>query len=224
MANLFTSVTELLEACKAIPADTLAEFRTVFADSFSRKLIGMNDPSDGNAALLRKLRKEASMGQHDAAIRVMLATGVPLDFFLRTVRGGGQSFNVYGISKTLLLSRMMLSNSPIWGTSSDARTLRGTIAALLAGKHLGDKKGVASYLDDYMSALTTRGNYRSGGTQSSSSAHALAAMGLLIVPAPGSYTIPSGHAREALAALMGQEGATPASFAPAEDENEYLPY
>ena len=197
---------DLRTACLAIPADTLAAFRDTFASAFQLKLESMKEASAGNASLLLKLRKEAERGMHDAALRVMLTRGIPVDFFLRTVRGGGEAFNVYGIPKALLAARMLLSASPLWGTSSDARTLRGTIAALLAGKHLEGKKGVASYLDDYMSALGAGGgNYRSGGTQSSSSAHALAALGMLEVPAPGSYRIPEG-AREALEALLGKEG------------------
>lgn len=211
----------LRESAKAIPAETLQAFRSAFAEAFTAKLASMKDASAGNAAMLRKLRKEAEAGEHDAALRVMLLNSIPVDFFLRTVRGGGEAFNVYGIPKALLAARMLLSASPLWGVSSDACTMRGTIAALLAGKHKEGKKGVASFLDDYMSALGRGGgNYRSGGTQSSSSCHALAALGLLSVPAPGNYHIVPG-AEATLAALLGKEGNASHADASEAEEEEY---
>lgn len=222
----FATPVALRDAAASIPADTLAAFRVTFCETFQRKIDGMPNLSAGNAGKLRKQMRDAGNGAHDSALRVMLVSGIPADFFVRKIRGSvgndADSFNVYAIAKTLLGARLMLSASPLWDSGSDARTLRGTIEGLLAGAH-GTRKGIAAYLNTYMTARGAgrTGSYSSGSTQSSSSAHALAALGLLNIPATGDYRIPEGHATAALNALLGNEGQGQGQE---EGEEEYLPH
>lgn len=199
--TLFRNAADLRAACAAIPRETIVTMgRPAMLAALRHKGDQMKDPSSGNAAKLRAFIALVSKGGWDAAIAVMLACGVPLNFFNRAVRGGGESFNFYGIEKAEVIARLMLSNSPLWDASRMQATIRGTILAILSGT--GDKRqATAIFLDDYMSRPGKR--YTSGGTQSSSSAHALAAMGLISVPEAGRYIINGDYARDVLMRLAG---------------------
>jgi hypothetical protein len=213
--NMFESPAKLRDACGGITKRNLNSFRDAFLSNYDNKLAGMPNIAPANRRKLENFKADCAAGKQDNALRVMIASNVPADFFTRKLRGArdnaSDSFNFYAVSKAFRVANNMLSERPIWGDSSDDNTLRGTIEALLNGKHDDKRKGVAGYLDDYMNMRgkgRPAGTYRNGGTQSSSSAHALSAMGLLLIPSQGAYTIPEGHARGVLRFLHGSEEAS----------------
>jgi hypothetical protein len=201
----------LRAVCLARPAGEMPTARAMFAEYLSEKMAGMQGLSAGNAADGKRWQKEIINGNHDAALRVMLTMGIPLNFFLRTVRGGAESFNFYAIPKCLMAARNMLSASPLWGNVGMPATMRGTILSVLRDAGEVAKLPHAVYLNDYMNDHEARGiaprprPYSSGATQSSSSAHALAALGMLNVTGKGAYSVPQGAARGMLETLCGME-------------------
>jgi hypothetical protein len=213
--NMFESPAKLRDACGGITKRNLNSFREAFLSNYDNKLAGMPNIAPANHRKLETFKGDCAAGKQDNALRVMIASNVPADFFTRKLRGArdntSDSFNFYAVSKAFRVANNMLSERPIWGDSSDDNTLRGTIEALLHGKHEDKRKGVAGYLDEYMNTRgkgRPAGTYRNGGTQSSSSAHALSAMGLLLIPSQGAYAIPEGHARGVLRFLHGSEEAS----------------
>lgn len=209
---IFNSPQELRDACIARPGTEMPVARDMFANALAEKMQGMRergDLSSGNAAAGARWQRQILKGEHDAAIRVMLCMMIPLTFFLRTVRGGSESFNFYAIEKLLYLAPKLLSASPVHGDIGVPATCRGTILSILRDTDSIAKVPHSVYLNDYMNAIKKRERpYTSGATQSSSSAHALAAMGLLLVSGKGEYTIPPGIARDTLRTLAGTSEAT----------------
>lgn len=220
MSDAFIPSAEIRMHAAIVPSDTLAAFREACANALTLKIESMLPRI--SAANLRKLenaRSNVRAGVEDSAMRVMCAMGVPPDFFSRKVRGGDDMFNVYAIPKTFLAARNMLSDSPLYGSKGESATLRGTIQGLIEGAHNDPKTSLAAYLDKYMcerGAGAIPGHWHSGGTQSSSSCHALAALGFLSIPAQGKYVI-NDMAYNALLRLLGQEEEAPNGGAPAPD-------
>jgi hypothetical protein len=200
--TFYRSPVELRDAAMAIPDATLAHFRDVFIETLRAKIATLKT---GDASAVRGVMNAAMKGHHDAALRVMLAGGLPANFYERKMRDGTQTMNAKAIPKAVAIAPQLLTVSPIWGGSA-MQTIRGTIMGLLDGAHNNPRTSLAVYLNDYMSARgfgTIPGQYNSGGTQSSSSAHALASLGLLKIDAVGAYEIAE---RGVLEMLAGKEG------------------
>lgn len=208
--TLFRDPVALRAAAEAVPYATLEHFRGIFVATLRAKAATLKK---GDAAAVNAVANAAefpTMGiyRHDQALRVMLASGIPANFYERKLREGTQSFNAKAIPKAVTIAPKLLSKSPTWGTGKSGsmeQTIRGTIQGLLEGAGSG-RKSLASFLDRYMSERNygqTPGQYTAGDTQSSSSAHALASLGLLAIDRAGDYVI---REREILEALLGRQG------------------
>jgi hypothetical protein len=203
----FASAAALRDSCAG--QEITPAHRATLANALRDKRDSMANIAPANAQALTSAAQEIERGTHDVALAVMLASNVPLDFPLRKIRGARDNvkdtFNVYSVPKLLHVAPKMLSDMPIYGNVGVAATLRGTILGILAGAHDNPKTSLSVFLDDYMNSLPIERKrpYSSGGTQSSSSAHALASLGLLAIPAPGKYSVPSAAALEALKRLAG---------------------
>lgn len=216
---------DVRDFARNVPSQHVEAFRCKLADAINAKLAqmratGARAPSAANVANARRWERDVAAGKHDNACRVMLALGMPADFPLRTLRGGSESFNLYAIPKVLHAALCFMGRTPVHSQRGMPATIRGTIEGLLAGAHTG-RKGIANYLNDYMNARgagAIPGTYSSGSTQSSSSCHALAALGFLNVKGFGrgvgvmmtapSYEIPDAAAEQALRFLCGEEAAS----------------
>lgn len=201
--TFYNSPRDLYDAATQIAVSS-AE-REEYASALQTKISGMSDMSDGNRGTASKLIKLILAGKKDTNIRVMLSTNVPLNIYLRKMRGNEtiegtkefdkNTFNFYGILKHDILCPMLLSTAPIWNNKiGNPGTLRCAIEGVLNGAHTR-KKGMEAYINDYMNDPTRCGKvresaYTSGGTQSSSSMHALAAAGLCLIPRQGDYRVP----------------------------------
>jgi hypothetical protein len=201
--TFYNSPRDLYDAAMGIVVSS-AE-REEYAAALETKIAGMEDISTGNRSTANTLIKLIRAGKKDTNIRVMLATNVPLNVYLRKMRGNEtiegtaafkkNTFNYYGILKHDILCPKLLSSAPIWNNKvGNPGTLRCAIEGVLNGAHT-KKKGMEAYINDYMNDVTRCGKpresaYNSGQTQSSSSMHALAAAGLCLIPQQGDYRVP----------------------------------
>jgi hypothetical protein len=203
----YPNAAALRDACAG--QEITSAHRATLANALRAKRDSMANIAPANAQALTSAAQEIERGTHDVALQVMCATNVPLDFPLRKIRGtrdnNRDTLNAYSVPKLLHVAPKMLSDMPIYGNVGVPATLRGTILGILAGAHENPKTSLAVFLNDYMNSLPLERSrkYSSGGTQSSSSCHALASMGLLNIPAPGKYSVASAAALEALVRLAG---------------------
>lgn len=190
----------LRERIESVPVATLETFREVFTATLRDKIATLKK---GDADIVERVMNDAIARKHDKALKVMIVSGIPANHYARKMRQGDHTFNAKAIPKGVFIPTQLLSATPLWDGSMP-QTIRGTIEGLLRGAQTAPK-GLTGYLDEYMSARgfgRTPGHYTAGNTQSSSSAHALASLGLINVDHAGKYDVADWQ-RELLASMIG---------------------
>lgn len=215
-ASAFASAAELRQACQSIPRDAIDAYKGGLIASLHAKGDAMPNLSAGNATLIRNVSKYISGIDGDNVARVCLAHGIPSNVYLRKIRGKGgerdETFNLYGVWKHVVVAPLCLSASPLWehaSRQSDMNTTFAVARAFATGNFRGEKD-IANAVNDYMHSIG-KATYNSGSTQGSSSAHALAALGLIVARGVGDFAINGTHALQMLRQMTGVEAMGDAS-------------